>query len=34
MLPAAVVDATLEQLVGLLEPGDTVIDGGGHAENK
>ena len=28
MLPAAVVDATLEQLVGLLEPGDTVIDGG------
>jgi 6-phosphogluconate dehydrogenase len=28
MLPAAVVDATLEQLMGLLEPGDTVIDGG------
>ena len=28
MLPAAVVDATLEQLVPLLEPGDTVIDGG------
>jgi 6-phosphogluconate dehydrogenase len=28
MLPAAVVDATLDQLVGLLEPGDTVIDGG------
>src|SRR6516162_6789133 len=28
MLPAAVVDATLDQLVPLLEPGDTVIDGG------
>jgi 6-phosphogluconate dehydrogenase len=28
MLPAAVVDKTLEELVGLLEPGDTVIDGG------
>jgi 6-phosphogluconate dehydrogenase len=28
MLPAAVVDSTLDQLVGLLEPGDTVIDGG------
>jgi 6-phosphogluconate dehydrogenase len=28
MLPAAVVDATLGQLVDLLEPGDTVIDGG------
>ncbi|HEX4558597.1 MAG TPA: decarboxylating 6-phosphogluconate dehydrogenase [Mycobacterium sp.] len=28
MLPAAVVDPTLDQLVGLLEPGDTVIDGG------
>ena len=28
MLPAAVVDATLDQLVVLLEPGDTVIDGG------
>ncbi len=28
MLPAAVVDATLDQLVDLLEPGDTVIDGG------
>jgi 6-phosphogluconate dehydrogenase len=28
MLPAAVVDSTLEQLVDLLEPGDTVIDGG------
>ena len=28
MLPAAVVDATLDQLAGLLEPGDTVIDGG------
>jgi 6-phosphogluconate dehydrogenase len=28
MLPAAVVDATLDQLVPLLEPGDAVIDGG------
>jgi NAD binding domain of 6-phosphogluconate dehydrogenase len=28
MLPAAIVDATLEQLVPLLDPGDTVIDGG------
>ncbi|HUO40961.1 MAG TPA: decarboxylating 6-phosphogluconate dehydrogenase [Mycobacterium sp.] len=28
MLPAAIVDRTLEQLVGLLAPGDTVIDGG------
>jgi 6-phosphogluconate dehydrogenase len=28
MLPAAVVDETLDQLVDLLEPGDTVIDGG------
>jgi 6-phosphogluconate dehydrogenase len=28
MLPAAIVDATLETLEGLLEPGDTVIDGG------
>jgi 6-phosphogluconate dehydrogenase len=28
MLPAAVVDKTLEELVGLLEQGDTVIDGG------
>ena len=28
MLPAAVVDPTLDQLVGRLEPGDTVIDGG------
>jgi 6-phosphogluconate dehydrogenase len=28
MLPAAVVDQTLEQLIALLEPGDTVIDGG------
>jgi 6-phosphogluconate dehydrogenase len=28
MLPAAVVDSTLGQLVPLLEPGDTVIDGG------
>jgi 6-phosphogluconate dehydrogenase len=28
MLPAAVVAATLEQLVPLLEPGDVVIDGG------
>jgi 6-phosphogluconate dehydrogenase len=28
MLPAAVVDATLAQLVTRLEPGDTVIDGG------
>jgi 6-phosphogluconate dehydrogenase len=28
MLPAAVVDSTLEQLLEVLEPGDTVIDGG------
>ncbi|MDA8107002.1 MAG: decarboxylating 6-phosphogluconate dehydrogenase [Betaproteobacteria bacterium] len=28
MVPAAAVDALLEQLVPLLEPGDTVIDGG------
>ncbi len=28
MLPAAIVDATLETLEGALEPGDTVIDGG------
>jgi len=28
MLPAAIVDGTLEQLEGLLEPGDIVIDGG------
>jgi 6-phosphogluconate dehydrogenase len=28
MLPAAIVDSTLEQLVPLLEPGDAVIDGG------
>ncbi|MGV0793563.1 phosphogluconate dehydrogenase (NAD(+)-dependent, decarboxylating) [Mycolicibacterium sp. XJ1819] len=28
MLPAAVVDPTLDQLADLLEPGDTVIDGG------
>jgi 6-phosphogluconate dehydrogenase len=28
MLPAAVVDSTLEQLVDLLDAGDTVIDGG------
>src|SRR5579859_1744163 len=28
MLPAAVVDSTLEQLVPLLDPGDVVIDGG------
>jgi 6-phosphogluconate dehydrogenase len=28
MLPAAVVEPTLERLVPLLEPGDTVIDGG------
>ncbi len=28
MVPAAVVDATIEQLVGLLQPGDIVIDGG------
>jgi len=28
MVPAAVVDGTLEELNGLLEPGDTVIDGG------
>src|SRR5215831_19283599 len=28
MLPAAVVQPTLDQLTGLLEPGDTVLDGG------
>jgi 6-phosphogluconate dehydrogenase len=28
MLPAAIVDSTLDQLVPLLEPGDAVIDGG------
>jgi 6-phosphogluconate dehydrogenase len=28
MLPAAIVDKTLEQLVGLLAPGDAIIDGG------
>jgi 6-phosphogluconate dehydrogenase len=28
MIPAAVVDSTLDQLVPLLEPGDIVIDGG------
>ena len=28
MVPAAVVDSTLEKLVPLLEPGDIVIDGG------
>ena len=28
MLPAAIVDATLETLEGVLERGDTVIDGG------
>jgi len=28
MVPAGVVDATLDQLLPLLEPGDTVIDGG------
>ncbi len=28
MVPAAVVDSTLEQLVALLQPGDVVIDGG------
>jgi 6-phosphogluconate dehydrogenase len=28
MLPAAIVEPTLEKLVPLLEPGDTVIDGG------
>ena len=28
MVPAAVVDSTLEQLVPLLDPDDTVIDGG------
>src|SRR5262245_66031118 len=28
MLPAAVVESTLEQLLKVLEPGDTVIDGG------
>jgi len=28
MLPAAVVGPTLDELAGLLEPDDTVIDGG------
>ncbi len=28
MLPAAIVQSTLEELIGSLEPGDTVIDGG------
>jgi 6-phosphogluconate dehydrogenase len=28
MLPAAIVDSTLEQLVPLLDPGDAVVDGG------
>lgn len=28
MLPAAIVDSTLDELTTLLEPGDTVIDGG------
>ncbi len=28
MLPAAIVDSTLDELISLLEPGDTVIDGG------
>lgn len=28
MLPAAIVDSTLDQLIPLLEPGDAVIDGG------
>src|SRR5215472_6889985 len=28
MLPAAIVDSTLDRLVPLLQPGDTVIDGG------
>ena len=28
MLPAAIVQSTLDELVGSLEPGDTVIDGG------
>ena len=28
MVPAAVVDATLEQLAPLLEPGDVIVDGG------
>jgi 6-phosphogluconate dehydrogenase len=28
MLPAAAVQATLDQLVELLDPGDTVVDGG------
>jgi 6-phosphogluconate dehydrogenase len=28
MIPAAYVDSTLDELVGLLEPGDIVIDGG------
>ena len=28
MLPAAIVDSTLDELISLLEPGDAVIDGG------
>ena len=28
MLPAAIVDSNLDELISLLEPGDTVIDGG------
>ena len=28
MLPAAIVDSTLDELISLLKPGDTVIDGG------
>ena len=28
MLPAAIVQSTLDELIGSLEPGDTVIDGG------
>ena len=28
MLPAAFVDSTLDELVGILEPGDVIIDGG------
>src|SRR5436190_14521156 len=28
MVPAAFVDSTIEQLEGVLEPGDTIIDGG------
>src|ERR1700710_1654537 len=28
MVPAAVVDATIDDLLPLLEPGDTLIDGG------